>query len=311
MKGVLMMNNKIVFALATLMFNQIGGPYFLTKNSKQGIKTFVYGIITFGIVAIINTIKGILGGIKLLKMSNEEFAEADKASLIDALPGDLNYKELIALGKSKLSKKKNNEEEEESEEASYEDATEYANEADYGFSANEGSEATYAASAYENALAYESASNNAAFGETMKAPAPADEAAPAPAQANEVASEPVAADEEVAPKKKKKCAIAGVLGIVSILFGIVALLIGVSCSFACGALWGTLASIAIALVGGLFGLIGLIVSIVKTRRPSIAGIIGIILCVLAVAITIVFGIIVIIINAVIGGVVAANGGFSY
>ena len=100
------MNNKFLFSIGTLLFNQLGVPYFLVKNSKQGLKTFVYGIITFGIVAIINTIKGILGGIKLFKMSAEDFAAADKVALINALPGDMNYKELIAAGKARLSKKK-------------------------------------------------------------------------------------------------------------------------------------------------------------------------------------------------------------
>ena len=79
------MDNKIVFAILTLMFNQIGLPYFLTGNSKKGIFAIISAVITCGILGLINAIKGILNAIKIFQMSDEDFAAADKASLIDAI----------------------------------------------------------------------------------------------------------------------------------------------------------------------------------------------------------------------------------
>ncbi len=81
-----MMDNKILFGVMSIIFNQIGVPSFLVGDKKRGIKTIIFGIITIGIIAIINLIKGIIAGIKILKMTDEEFAAADKASLIDAIP---------------------------------------------------------------------------------------------------------------------------------------------------------------------------------------------------------------------------------
>lgn len=80
------MDNKIVFGIMNIIFNHIGVPSFLVKDVSRGVKTIIFGIITFGIIAIINVIKGIINGIKILKMDDEEFAAADKASLIDAIP---------------------------------------------------------------------------------------------------------------------------------------------------------------------------------------------------------------------------------
>ena len=79
------MDNKIVFAILTLMFNMIGLPYFLTGNAKKGIFAIIFGVLTCEILFIINAIKGILSAIKIFKMTDEEFAAADKASLIDAI----------------------------------------------------------------------------------------------------------------------------------------------------------------------------------------------------------------------------------
>lgn len=81
-----MMDNKILFGVMTIIFNSIGVPSFMTGNKNRGIKTIIFGIITIGVIGIINEIKGIINGIKILKMTDEEFAVADKASLIDAIP---------------------------------------------------------------------------------------------------------------------------------------------------------------------------------------------------------------------------------
>ena len=80
------MDNKIAFGVLTILFNSIGVPSFMTGNTKRGILSIVFGVITFGIIAFINAIKGIIAGIKILQMSDEEFAAADKASLVNAIP---------------------------------------------------------------------------------------------------------------------------------------------------------------------------------------------------------------------------------
>lgn len=77
--------NKTTFAILTLLFNQLGVPSFITGNSKKGIFTIVSAAITLGVVGLINFIKGILNGIKIFKMTDEEFEAADKASLVDAI----------------------------------------------------------------------------------------------------------------------------------------------------------------------------------------------------------------------------------
>ena len=79
------MDNKVVFAVVTLLFNQLGIPYFMMGNTKKGILTIVSGFITFGVVAIINAIKGILAAIKIFQMSDEDFAAADKAELVSTI----------------------------------------------------------------------------------------------------------------------------------------------------------------------------------------------------------------------------------
>ena len=89
------MDNKIVFGVLTILFNQFGVPSFIVKDAKRGIKSIIFAIITLGIIGIINFIKGIIGGINILKMTDEEFAAADKATLIDAIPGDKSLKDLV------------------------------------------------------------------------------------------------------------------------------------------------------------------------------------------------------------------------
>lgn len=73
--------NKIVFAIMNILFNQIGVPCFMIGNVKKGILTIVSGLITLGVVAIINFVFGIINAVKLFQMSDEDFAAADKATL--------------------------------------------------------------------------------------------------------------------------------------------------------------------------------------------------------------------------------------
>ena len=110
------MNNKIVFGVLTILFNHYGVPSFLVKDVKRGVKSIIFGIITLGIIAIINFIKGIINGIKILKMTDEDFAAADKAALIDALPGNKSLKELAMEAKDMVVGEKNEEATEEAAE---------------------------------------------------------------------------------------------------------------------------------------------------------------------------------------------------
>lgn len=77
--------NKTTYGILVLLLNGYGVPFFVNGNTKKGIFTIVSGVVTLGVVAIINEIKGIIKGIEILKMSDEEFEAADKASFEDAI----------------------------------------------------------------------------------------------------------------------------------------------------------------------------------------------------------------------------------
>lgn len=77
--------NKTTFGILTLLLNSYGLPSFLNGNIKKGVFTIVSGVITCGVVAVINAIKGIIMGIKILQMSDADFEAADKASFEDAI----------------------------------------------------------------------------------------------------------------------------------------------------------------------------------------------------------------------------------
>ena len=77
--------NKTTYGILILLLNGYGAPYFLNGNTKKGVCTIISGIITCGVVAFINEIKGIIMAIKILQMTEEDFAAADKASFEDAI----------------------------------------------------------------------------------------------------------------------------------------------------------------------------------------------------------------------------------
>ena len=79
------MENKTLFGVLCILFNSYGVPLFLQGKTKAGILRIVYAIISFGIIGIINAIKGIILGIKVLQMTDEEF-EACKATISDGIP---------------------------------------------------------------------------------------------------------------------------------------------------------------------------------------------------------------------------------
>jgi len=80
------MDNKILYGIMTIIFNSIGVPCFMQGKVKAGVLRIVLGCITFGVVAFINEIMGIIQGIKILCMSDEDYAAADKATLLMGVP---------------------------------------------------------------------------------------------------------------------------------------------------------------------------------------------------------------------------------
>ena len=81
------MDNRVLYGVLTILFNQIGVPCFLRGDVKKGIIRLVLAIIPIvgWVIAIINFVKGIILGIKILKMTDEEFA-AQKDTLDDGIP---------------------------------------------------------------------------------------------------------------------------------------------------------------------------------------------------------------------------------
>lgn len=79
------MNNKTLFGIMFIVFNSVGVPCFMQGKVKTGILRIVLGVVTCGVIGIINEIKGIITGIKILKMTDEEF-EAVKATITDGIP---------------------------------------------------------------------------------------------------------------------------------------------------------------------------------------------------------------------------------
>ena len=79
------MDNRILYGVMCILFNSIGVPCFMRKDVKTGILRIVLGFITFGVIEVINGIMGIILGIKVLCMSDEQFAE-QKATLVMGVP---------------------------------------------------------------------------------------------------------------------------------------------------------------------------------------------------------------------------------
>ncbi|MBQ7699135.1 MAG: hypothetical protein IJT49_02195 [Clostridia bacterium] len=79
------MDNKTLFGVMTIIFNSYGVPCFMAGKVKAGILRIVFGCITFGVIGIINVVKGIILGIKILQMSDEEYQEK-KGTLFSGIP---------------------------------------------------------------------------------------------------------------------------------------------------------------------------------------------------------------------------------
>ena len=79
------MDNRVLFGVLTILFNNIGVPCFILGKAKAGILRIVLNFVTCGIIGLINFVKGIILGIKILKMTDEEYA-AQKDTLLDGIP---------------------------------------------------------------------------------------------------------------------------------------------------------------------------------------------------------------------------------
>ena len=65
--------NKTLFGILTILFNAIGVPCFIQGNVKAGILRIVLYVVTCGVLGVVNGIMGIILGIKVLMMSDEDF----------------------------------------------------------------------------------------------------------------------------------------------------------------------------------------------------------------------------------------------
>ena len=65
------MDNRIVFGVLCICLNSYGVPCFLQGKIKRGVWRILANILY--VPAIINTVKGIILGVEVLKMTDEEY----------------------------------------------------------------------------------------------------------------------------------------------------------------------------------------------------------------------------------------------
>ena len=82
------MENRVLFGIMTIIFNSVGVPCFMAKKVKAGILRIVLMYVTCSVIGIINFVKGIILGVQILKMTDEEFAEK-KETLFSGIPSGL------------------------------------------------------------------------------------------------------------------------------------------------------------------------------------------------------------------------------
>ena len=85
LKGGEIMNNKTLFAVMCILFNSYGVPCFMQGETKKGILRIVLAFVTCGVLGIWNAIMGIIMGIEILKMTDEEY-EAKKGTFSKGIP---------------------------------------------------------------------------------------------------------------------------------------------------------------------------------------------------------------------------------
>ncbi|MEE1011890.1 MAG: hypothetical protein U0L11_07645 [Acutalibacteraceae bacterium] len=83
------MNNRVLFGVMCILFNNIGVPCFMQGNAKAGILRIVLSVVTCGILGWVNLVMGIILGIEVLKMTDEEFEEK-KYTLTKGIPSGVD-----------------------------------------------------------------------------------------------------------------------------------------------------------------------------------------------------------------------------
>lgn len=68
------MENKTVFGILCILLNQFGVPAFVQGDTMTGILRLACSILTGPIGSIANFVFGIIMGIDVLKMTDEEYA---------------------------------------------------------------------------------------------------------------------------------------------------------------------------------------------------------------------------------------------
>ncbi len=79
------MNNRVLFGVMCILFNSYGVPCFMQNKIAVGILRIVLAQVTLGVIGVINFVKGIILGVSILKMSDEEFEEK-KYTLSSGIP---------------------------------------------------------------------------------------------------------------------------------------------------------------------------------------------------------------------------------
>ena len=79
------MDSRVTFGILTLLLNSYGVPCFMQGNVEKGIKRIIFSVITCGVIGVINFVKGIILGIEILQMSDEEYA-ARKGTFDSGIP---------------------------------------------------------------------------------------------------------------------------------------------------------------------------------------------------------------------------------
>ena len=79
------MDNKILMGIMTIIFNSVGVPCFMQGHVRDGVLRIVLAFVTCGVIGVINEVMGIIKGIQILRMSDEEYAEK-KATLNMGFP---------------------------------------------------------------------------------------------------------------------------------------------------------------------------------------------------------------------------------
>ena len=80
------MDNRVLFGIMVLIFNNCGVPCFMQGYTRTGIKRIVLGCLTLGVIGVINWVKGIFMGIDILTMSDAEY-QSKKGTFINGVPG--------------------------------------------------------------------------------------------------------------------------------------------------------------------------------------------------------------------------------